>query len=187
MNKKAIVMPVLATLMLFLLIGIASACSCVYLENTKAKLDNAAYVFSGEVTNIDISENQMQQVRIRIINSYQPANFPEPVNLMIYAIRDSGSECGYNFEEGKEYLIYAYIDEETGKFTTNLCMGNSLLNKAEQEIKDLNKLTNSTLNQNNNNSNNNNQEPNTNNQNNNNQEEQNIFSKFFNWLKNLFS
>src|SRR3989344_5192139 len=116
MNKKAIVMPVLATLMLFLLIGIASACSCVYLENTKAKLDNAAYVFSGEVTNIDISENKMQQVTVRIINSYKPSSFPEPVNLMIYAVRDSGSECGYNFQVG------------------------------EKEIKELNNITNSTSN-----------------------------------------
>jgi|SRR3989344_4581900 len=179
MNKKAIVMPVLATLMLFLLIGIASACSCVYLENTKAKLDNAAYVFSGEVTNIDISENKMQQVTVRIINSYKPSSFPEPVNLMIYAVRDSGSECGYNFQVGEKYLIYAYLDEETNRFTTNLCMGNSQLSKAEKEIKELNNITNSTSN---------NQEPNTNNQNNNqNQEEQNIFSKIFSWLKSLFS
>ena len=48
--------------------------------------------------------------------------------------------CGYNFEEGKEYLIYASLDAETGKISTNSCMGNLLLEESKDEINELNDL-----------------------------------------------
>jgi len=175
MNKKTIIMPALAALMLFLVISLASACSCIYLENTQAKLDNAAYIFSGEVIDIQTSEayanQEMQEATIRVINHWKPSSFPESVNLKVYANRDSDANCGYNFEEGKEYLIYAYLDSETNKISTNSCMGSLELDKAQQEIKYLNGLTNST---------NPNPIPNQN-------EEENVFSKFFSWIRNLFS
>ena len=176
MNKKTIIIPALAALMLFLVIGIASACSCINLESTEAKLDNAAYVFSGEVIDIQTSgsyaNQEMQEVTIRIMDNWKPNAFPESVNLKVYATIDTGANCGYNFVEGKEYLIYAYLDSETGKISTSSCMGNLELSKAQQEIKDLNELTNSTS-----------TNPPSTNQN----EEESIFSKFFSWLKNLFS
>ena len=158
--------------MLFAIIGISSACSCINLENTEAKLENAQYVFTGEVINVEVSGqqyNEMQEITVKIINTFKPSQFPEPVNMKIYATKDTGANCGYNFQNGKEYLIYAYLEEN--KFTTNSCMGNSLLIKSQEEIKELNKLTNST---------NNNPpvvEP----------IKSNIFTKFFNWIRNLFS
>ena len=165
--------------MLPILISLASACSCIYYENVSDKLKNADYVFSGKVTDIKLvdaySNQKMQEVTVRIINSWKPSAFPESVNLVIYSNIDSGANCGYNFEEDKEYLVYAYLDDETQKFMTNSCMGNLVLSKTDKEIKDLNELTQNT--NNNPNNNNNTAEP----------IDSNIFTKFFNWLKSLFS
>lgn len=184
MKNKAIILPIIAAAMLFVVAASASACSCIYLENTEARLNNAAYVFTGEVTDIKISDSyanqETQEVTARIIDTYKPSQFPEPVSLKIYATKDTGANCGYDFKKGEKYLIYAYLNAETNRFETNSCMGNSVLSKAENEIKELNALTNKTQTNQNNNSNNN-QNPNQN------QEETDIFIKFINWLRNLFS
>lgn len=159
--------------MLPILIGIASACSCIQLENTEQKLNNAEYVFSGQV--VDISSNrEMQEVTIRTIQYWKPSEFPESVNLKLYATKDTGANCGYNFQKGKNYIIYAYLDEETSQLKTNSCMGNSIITEETNEIKELNTLTNSTS------ADYTYQEPAQSIQ-------TNILSKFFNWLKDLFS
>ena len=169
MKNKTLIASIL---MLPILISIASACSCINLETTEQKLENAQYVFIGEVIDIELSNNyaeQLQEAQVRIIEYWNPSNFPEAVSLKLYATKDTGANCGYNFEENKQYLIYAYIDEETGQLTTNSCMGNLELSNAQNEIEELNELTKSTTPRPN--------EP----------VEENIFTKFFNWLKDLFS
>lgn len=176
MKNKLIISLLLIIGTLFSL-GFTSACSCIYLENTEQKLENAEYVFSGQVVDIKFSGqeyDELQDVSIKTIQYWKPSQFPESVNLNLYAIKDSGANCGYNFEKGKNYLIYAYLDIETGKLTTNSCMGNSIISEETQEIKELNNLTNSTptdydykpvIEE----------------------KGENIVLKFFNWLKNLFS
>ncbi len=176
MKNKLFLLTALAIATLFSL-GLASACSCIYFENTSQKLDNAEYVFSGEVTNIKISGqeyNELQEITIKTIQYWKPFSFPESVNLNLYSLKDSGANCGYNFQVGKKYIVYAYLDSETGKLSTTSCMGTSILTEETDEISELNNLTNST------------------------QVEysfdpiveekgENIVLKFFNWLKNLFS
>lgn len=174
MKNKALI---LSLLMLPLLVSVASACSCIYLENTEQKLENAEYVFLGKIEDIKISGsqyNEIQEMTVKTISYWKPSEFPESVNLKIYANKDSGANCGYNFEEGKEYVIYAYLDTETGQLSTNSCMGNSLSNIAINEISELDDLTNSTT---------------TINEENEIEEEkeENIVSRFFSWIKNLFS
>ncbi|MBM3231924.1 hypothetical protein FJZ21_00900 [Candidatus Pacearchaeota archaeon] len=67
-------------LMLPLLVSTTLACSCIYYENTEAKLKNAEYIFTGEVVNIQ-TINNLQEVTVRIINHWKPSAFPESVNL----------------------------------------------------------------------------------------------------------
>ncbi|MEK6894125.1 MAG: hypothetical protein AABX10_01550 [Nanoarchaeota archaeon] len=171
MKNKALIASIL---MLPILISIASACTCINLENTEQRLENAQYVFLGEVIDIDLSsiyaDQEMQEATVRIMQYWKPTAFPEAVSLKLYATKDTGANCGYNFEENKEYLIYAYMDQETGKLTTNSCMGNLELSMTQSEIEELNKLTNSTTVPNR-------AEP----------IEENIFTKFFKWLSSLFS
>lgn len=176
MKNKLTILPILL-IATFFSFSLASACSCIYLENTEQKLENAQYVFSGEVVNIKVSGqeyNEIQDVTIKTIQYWKPFSFTESVNLNLYATKDSGANCGYNFEKGKNYLIYAYLDIETGKLSTNSCMGSSAINEEVAEINELNILTNSTpleydykpvIEE----------------------KGENIVLKFFNWLKNLFS
>lgn len=166
MNNKLVILPAVSALMLFLAIGLASACSCINYETTPDKLNNAKYVFTGRISNIHITGldyNEMQEVTVQVIQYWKPSSFPESVNLKIYAPIDTGANCGHNFDEGKEYLIYAYLDEETGKISTNSCMGSTLLEQAKNEINGLNEINPVQ-----------------------NQEESNIFVKFFSWIRNIF-
>ncbi|MEK6908810.1 MAG: hypothetical protein AABX23_02025 [Nanoarchaeota archaeon] len=143
MKNKIIILPALAILMLFVIMGVASACSCIYLEDTQARIENADYVFTGKISEIRLSGseyNKEQEATIRITQYWKPSSFPESVNLIFYSTRDTGANCGYNFEEGKEYLIYASLDAETGKISTNSCMGNLLLEESKDEINELNDL-----------------------------------------------
>lgn len=176
MNKKTIILPTLTALMLFSIMSIASACSCIYLENTEDKLENAAYVFTGKISNIQVTGldkelQETQEATITVMQYWKPTIFPESVNLKVYAPIDTGANCGYNFVEGEEYLIYAHLDTQTGKLSTNSCMGSMLLEQAKNEINDLNEITPAQ------NQNPSNAEP----------IESNVFTKLFSWIKNLFS
>lgn len=162
-------------LMIPILIGLASACSCIYFEDTNAKFNNAEYVFTMKVEDIDLTTvvaEEMQEATVRIMQYWKPSEFPEAVNLKLYSTKDTGANCGYNFEVGQEYLIYAYKDIETGRLQTNSCMGNInlALKQSQNEISELNNIT----------------EPITNNQPTE-PIESNIFTKFFSWFKDLFS
>jgi hypothetical protein len=46
---------------------------------------------------------------------------------------DSGG-CGYNFQKGETYLVYADNDEETGQLTTSICHRTSRLSDAGSDL-----------------------------------------------------
>lgn len=48
-----------------------------------------------------------------------------------------GGDCGYEFEEGKEYLVYAFesrMYSEEEKLVTIICDRTTLLNSAEEDL-----------------------------------------------------
>lgn len=162
---------VLIALTLPILIGLVSACSCIYLENSEVKLENAELVFSGKVVDLEILESYPVQYRAHFeIDKYWKSNNNSPGQLTISSIKNDGANCGYNFEENEEYLIYAYFDEETGEYTTNACMGSLTLETAQTEITNLDNIIDPIIPQ----------DIGT-------PISSNIFSRFFSWLKNIFS
>ena len=44
----------------------------------------------------------------------------------------SGASCGYHFEEGQGYLVYAYGKGEP--FETDICSGTTHLSKADEDL-----------------------------------------------------
>ena len=52
-----------------------------------------------------------------------------------------GSFCGYSFEEGQDYLIYGYEENEGDPIFTGLCTRTKLLEDAQDEIAVLNRAT----------------------------------------------
>ncbi len=169
MKNKITILSTLTVVMLFLLIGITSACSCLPWKNVEDKMDNADYIFSGKVISINtsgVSQDKIQEVKLTIIEHWKPSNVPAITDRTIYASVGSGANCGYNFKQGESYLIYASIDSETGKLMTSSC-SSLLLSDAEDEIAQLNEIIQG--------------------KDSDDESESNIFSRFFKWIKNLFS
>jgi hypothetical protein len=48
-----------------------------------------------------------------------------------------GGDCGYPFEVGKTYLVYAWKDERSGKLRTNICSGTGLVEDRKANIASL--------------------------------------------------
>jgi hypothetical protein len=44
-----------------------------------------------------------------------------------------GGDCGFDFEVGKEYLVYAFKDE-TGELSTNICTRTTRLEKSSENL-----------------------------------------------------
>ena len=126
-------------LLMFLQID-ALACRCVVdpdqtlEQKINAHLKNAKAVFSGEVREIYPSffgQNIPRKdilVKIRVDESWKEI-LPEEINI----VTDSSS-CGYSFEKGKSYLVFANSSDEYG-LTTAKCLPNKELENATEELK----------------------------------------------------
>jgi hypothetical protein len=45
-----------------------------------------------------------------------------------------GGDCGFQFESGQNYLVYAYRNKETGKLGTGICTRTQVLSKAAEDL-----------------------------------------------------
>lgn len=112
------------------------ACSCL-LDNSqpvkkqvKTAYQKAAAVFYGEVTEVT-RQSKGLIVKIKVEQSWKRQTESEAI---VYTLADSAM-CGYPFERGKKYLVYA--DEENGKLGVILC---SRTNPSNQDARYLNKI-----------------------------------------------
>ena len=116
----------------------ASACPCAIESNPKERVEfavsNSEAVFSGEVVDFEKGADfpaifgPMETVSFRVSEVWKG---PQRETLEV-STPTQGSACGYAFEEGQEYLVYAY----TGKqgLETDLCSSNKPLSKAEADL-----------------------------------------------------
>jgi len=119
----------------------AYACSCVLRGNeplkqqvNRAKKDSSA-VFSGKVLEvIKKPENFQVVVKLRVENLWK-GNLSKEVTVL------TGSDsalCGYQFEVGQSYLIYA-SGADVNNLQTNICTRTANLSAAKADIKILGK------------------------------------------------
>jgi hypothetical protein len=111
------------------------ACSCLPPGSPKEELAKVDAVFSGEVLSVKDKYNSTKQVKVKVIESWKGI---ASKNITIYTSIDSAS-CGVHFESGKEYLIYAHLED--GKYTTYLCSRTSELVNAQLDLQELGKGT----------------------------------------------
>ena len=113
--------------LLALLPDCASACSCAILgskqEMAKQALSDSAAVFSGEVADAE-KQGRTATVTLRVSEVWKG---PEQGTLEV-STPSQETACGYPFEEGQEYLVYAYGKEEP--FKVDLCSETKPLSKA---------------------------------------------------------
>ncbi|MEK7606225.1 MAG: hypothetical protein AAB458_01330 [Patescibacteria group bacterium] len=114
------------------------ACSCAIQESVLEELEDSDTVFVGTVTDIEgtslySTENlnvdfSVEKIYKGSTDAYQTLKTPS----------DSAA-CGYNFEEGEKYLVFARAWGEDGddEFTVSLCSLTQLFSEASEEIEDL--------------------------------------------------
>lgn len=106
------VMPILAFILIsILLIGsfpsISSACSCAELPSIEEELERSQAVFSGKV--VKVRENRSLKGYITKSVLFEVSKIWKGVeqSQIIITTGQGGGDCGFDFKEGQEYLIYA--------------------------------------------------------------------------------
>ncbi|MCA9386886.1 hypothetical protein KC669_02515 [Candidatus Dojkabacteria bacterium] len=124
----------------FIIISIIStstvaACSCIQPGTPTEEANKGQIIFSGTVESITEVDDLNLQVNVKPIMSWTSdlLSLSTPI-----ATTNNSAACGYNFEEGKDYLIYAY--EHEGNLSTNICTRTQLLDTAALDIPELNQL-----------------------------------------------
>jgi hypothetical protein len=114
----------------------ASACSCAIFGSQKERVERALSsseaVFSGEVAAIERDQKGpfggVDEVSFRVSEVWKG---PERETLEL-TTPSQGGACGYPFEEGQEYLVYA--DGKGEPFDTSICSGTTQLSKADEDL-----------------------------------------------------
>jgi hypothetical protein len=114
----------------------ARACSCFPLRSPEEEMDDSTAVFSGQVIQIMspdpvgglISTGDQLTVTFTVFEIWKgPLENP----MIIQTARDSAT-CGYNFEVGQDYLVYAHGNGSN--LQTNICTRTTLLVNANEDL-----------------------------------------------------
>jgi hypothetical protein len=109
------------------------ACSCNINPSPQQSLEKSGAVFSGKVLRVNrpMIDTGHNRVTIAVKEIWKGDIYEE---ITIYTPAQSPM-CGYDFEEGKEYLIYANEWKDT--LTVSLCSRTQLLSAATEDLQDL--------------------------------------------------
>lgn len=125
MNKKVIL--ALALVLGFGLSDMALACSCAPPPPPAQARDAADSVFSGTVVSVTPGKNGLD-VEIQVDRSWKKAR----CGTVVVQTPSDSAMCGYGFEVGKSYLVYA--DMQKGKLSTNLCSRTRTIEEAGEDL-----------------------------------------------------
>ena len=114
----------------------AAACTCelpwpkrtLKQQVNRARKDSRA-VFSGSVLKIDEAGYALK-VTIRVDNSWKVLL---PTEVVLFTGR-GGGDCGYRFEVGQNYLVYAY-GQDLDHLGTNICQRTVPFSDARSDLK----------------------------------------------------
>ncbi len=128
-DLKKILCSLLAFICLVLICSISKgyACSCSEPAPPLESLEVSKAVFVGKVTDIDRELfGNNETVTLTVSSAWKGISTTE---VHVTTSSDEAS-CGYNFELGKEYLVYTLQD----KMETNICTRTSLLSDADEDL-----------------------------------------------------
>ena len=92
------------------------ACTCPY-QTKKENAKGADVIFTGKVVKVetkDDGESVTTRFRLGKVYKGQAKRFTN-------VFTDNGSTCGFLFEKGEKYTVFAHLND--GKKTTNTCSG----------------------------------------------------------------
>ena len=144
--KKVLLTVFLCSTLFLVDADFVSACSCAPPSSPKEEMKKTDAVFRGTVVNIDTSSLQKAKQQFGLGSSIDPVEVrfdvsevwkgPKNKSLEVETARSSAS-CGYNFEQGKEYLVYA--NETDSGLNVSLCSRTNLASQVEEDINKLGK------------------------------------------------
>ncbi len=119
--------------------GMIAACDCANAGPPCKALKATPNVFTGRVTKISTIHVKLQTgdeypqrlVLLQIERNYRGQEGKSAVEVVT---GDGGGDCGFSFEEGKRYLVYAYPHPATGKLYTGICQRTRLLSQAAEDL-----------------------------------------------------
>jgi len=129
---------VIATLLAGLFFASAAvACSCAPPPTAKASLEKASAVFTGKVLKIEDAGKFERAITLQVAQVWKGVKAKE---VVVYTA-NNGAACGFEFEKGKSYLIYAGQEQREGEkekvLATNICTRTAALDTAQGDLKEL--------------------------------------------------
>jgi hypothetical protein len=126
----------LATSLFVLSTNAASACSCLP-TTPQQSLKNSGTVFAGRVIDVVDEGETRPEVSRPLLGfkvTFEVSNVWKGQPNRQFVVRTSGSSasCGYSFEKGKEYLVYA--SNQGSQLETGLCSGTKPLANAQRDL-----------------------------------------------------
>lgn len=115
------------------------ACSCIMPGTPQEEITRSDAVFSGKVTQLTPAKALDGTEAIKVsfeVGQVWKGQIPQE---LLVETSSSSASCGYNFESGKEYLVYAYSNE--GQLSVNLCSRTALLADSQQDVTALGQST----------------------------------------------
>ena len=114
----------------------ASACSCLP-TTPQQSLKNSREVFAGKVIDIVDQSDRNPETSdslggFKVIFEVSKVWKGKLEKQQVVLTSDSSASCGYNFEKGKEYLVYA--NGQGTQLQTGLCSGTTLLANAQRDL-----------------------------------------------------
>ncbi len=106
----------------------ASQCSCVAPPAPLAALPAYDAVFAGEVDAVGNFGAAAKKADFTVTRHFRGAN----VTAISIMTSSDGASCGFNFEQGRSYLVYAY--EVDGELWTSICTRTNLLSQATDDL-----------------------------------------------------
>jgi len=142
MRPATLVLVLAALVFCILQTAKAQACSCSAPATTAKAFKRAVAVFRGKVVKISIpsldriglTRTGAQRVKFEIIKQWKG----EPSDITVLVTQLTSEECGFNFEDQKEYLVY--VVAEPKQIQTGICTGTKNAADAEQEMLELDRL-----------------------------------------------
>ncbi|KST68183.1 hypothetical protein [Mastigocoleus testarum] len=109
----------------------ACACSCLPPGPPKSELDRSEAVFAGKVMRIR-RKNSEVRVKFKVMTSWKG----EVNKKQVITTQINSAACGYSFERGQQYLVYA-SKFDNKLLSTNICSRTKLLANAEEDLSEL--------------------------------------------------
>jgi hypothetical protein len=129
----------LASLGLYLLSAApdcAFACSCIRPGTPQEELERSAVVFSGKVQNMKVRQQgpaQSSDDPVTVV--FETTKFwkGQPSQTLVLETAASGASCGFEFQQGQEYIVYAF-GADGGALQASLCSRTQLLGQAGEDL-----------------------------------------------------